>query len=47
MKLIGPMLQPDIQEKRTSLDRLEPAYELLQGVRRLGPLQRLVMACNL
>ena len=30
------MLQPDIQEERTSLDQVELTDELLQGVRNAG-----------
>jgi hypothetical protein len=36
MKLIGPLLQPDMEEKQTSLDRVAPADEFLQGVRSGG-----------
>jgi hypothetical protein len=32
MKLFGPMLQPDIEEKETSLDQVEVADEFLQGL---------------
>jgi len=33
MKLMGPMLQPDIHQKKTSLDRVELTEEFLQAVR--------------
>ncbi len=33
---MGPMLQPNIHEKKTSLDRVELTNEFLQGVRNGG-----------
>jgi len=33
---MGPLLQPDIHEKQTSLDRIELTDEFLQGVRNCG-----------
>ena len=34
IKLMGPLLQPDVDEKQTSLNRIELTDEFLQGVGR-------------
>jgi hypothetical protein len=34
IKLIGPLLQPDVDEKQTSLNRIELTGEFPQGVGR-------------